>query len=200
MTVHLVSLKDCPPQPWRNGGGLTRELLAWPSAADWAVRISVARIDRDGAFSSFAGLQRWFAVLQGHGVRLQLPQGPVTQTAASEPLAFDGEAAPMCTLLDGATEDLNLMARRDAGRARMARALPGGGRAHALVGTPRWRGLFTLQSCTLLVGSQALPLAGGTLAWSDDVRHTDHDTDHDTDWQLEAQHRTVAAWWLSLET
>jgi hypothetical protein len=23
----------CTPQPWRNGGGLTRELLAWPSAS-----------------------------------------------------------------------------------------------------------------------------------------------------------------------
>ncbi|MGA1289108.1 MAG: hypothetical protein ACO3ZK_16530, partial [Rubrivivax sp.] len=22
-------LSECPPQPWRNGGGLTRELLAW---------------------------------------------------------------------------------------------------------------------------------------------------------------------------
>jgi uncharacterized protein len=25
----LVLLSECPPQPWRNGGGLTRELLAW---------------------------------------------------------------------------------------------------------------------------------------------------------------------------
>ena len=189
MTVQLVSLHDCPPQPWRNGGGLTRELLAWPSHADWQLRVSVARIDRDGAFSSFAGLQRWFAVLQGHGVQLQLPQGPVTQTAASDPLAFDGEAAPMCTLLDGPTEDLNLMARRDAGRARMARARPGGSPAPG--GTLRWRGLFTLQACTLLVGSRAVPLAGGTLAWSDG--------DRSTDWRLDAHQPADSAWWLSLE-
>lgn len=187
MTLHVVTLLDCPPQPWRNGGGLTRELLAWPSHADWQLRVSVARIDRDGAFSSFAGLQRWFAVLQGRGVQLQLPQGPVTQTAAGEPLAFDGEAAPMCTLLDGPTEDLNLMARRDAGRARMARAWPGS----ALAGALRWRGLFTLHACTLLVDSRALALAGGTLAWSDDA-----DTAR---WRIDNPTSPDGAWWLSLE-
>jgi len=28
--------------PWRNGGGVTRELLAWPDSKDWALRVSVA--------------------------------------------------------------------------------------------------------------------------------------------------------------
>jgi environmental stress-induced protein Ves len=61
-----------PAQTWRNGGGSTRELLAWPEAGAWQLRISVAEITRDGPFSAFAGVQRWFAVLRGDGVRLRL--------------------------------------------------------------------------------------------------------------------------------
>jgi environmental stress-induced protein Ves len=34
------------------------------------VRLSVADIERDGPFSAFAGLIRWFAVLSGAGVLL----------------------------------------------------------------------------------------------------------------------------------
>ena len=30
--------------PWRNGGGVTRELLAWPDSKDWALRVSVADV------------------------------------------------------------------------------------------------------------------------------------------------------------
>jgi environmental stress-induced protein Ves len=41
--------------PWKNGGGVTRELLAWPGGGDWQVRISVAEIEADGPFSSFPG-------------------------------------------------------------------------------------------------------------------------------------------------
>jgi environmental stress-induced protein Ves len=35
------------------------------------LRISVAEITRDGPFSAFAGVQRWFAVLEGAGVMLR---------------------------------------------------------------------------------------------------------------------------------
>ena len=44
MTWHLVSLDAATPQPWRNAGGVTRELLTWPGPANWRVRISVADI------------------------------------------------------------------------------------------------------------------------------------------------------------
>ena len=42
--VRQVRLADCAFVPWRNGVGRTRELLAWPTAADWLVRVSVAEI------------------------------------------------------------------------------------------------------------------------------------------------------------
>lgn len=184
MAFHVVDLHDCPAQPWRNGGGLTRELLAWPSTSDWQLRVSVARIDRDGVFSPFAGMRRWFAVLHGAGVRLALPQGEVTLTPADAPLAFDGEGAPMCHLLEGPTEDLNLMAPRHAGTLQMRRAEPGSG----IESATRWRGLFAAEQVLLDIGDHTQVLHLGHLAWTDD-----HDAEA---WRLRQGQR---AWWLTLE-
>jgi environmental stress-induced protein Ves len=143
--VNVVNLSDCPFVPWRNGGGRTRELLAWPTVSDWLVRVSVAEIEADGPFSPFPGIDRCFAVLEGAGVELALPAGVVQLGPESDALAFAGEDAPACHLLAGPTRDLNLMARRDAGRITMQREPRT--RTAAL-----WRGLF----------------ANDTLWWTDD--------------------------------
>jgi environmental stress-induced protein Ves len=133
-----VRLQDAFPQPWRNGGGVTHELLAWaPERAacahqadntqqtDWAVRVSVADITQDGPFSAFPGIDRCFTVLQGAGVVLTLRGADLHLTPDSEPLAFDGADAPGCRLISGATRDLNLMVRQSTGRAWMQRAVAG---------------------------------------------------------------------------
>jgi environmental stress-induced protein Ves len=134
--IQQVRLADCAFVPWRNGGGRTRELLAWPTAEDWLVRVSVAEIEADGPFSAFDGIERCFAVLEGAGLRLALPQGEVRLAVGDAAIGFAGEAAPMCRLIDGPTRDLNLMARRQAGRPRLSctRADDSGW---------RWRGLFS---------------------------------------------------------
>lgn len=107
----VIHLADCPPQPWKNGGGITRELLAWPTKDDWQIRISVADITQNGVFSSFTGVQRSFAVIEGAGVRLRFTNREEVVTQASKPLVFDGTDAPDCTLMDGATRDLNVMCK-----------------------------------------------------------------------------------------
>jgi hypothetical protein len=112
--MNVVRWGDCIDMPWRNGGGRSRELLAWPEAEDWQVRVSVAEIGTDGPFSPFAGIERWFAVLEGAGVVLTLPAGERTVRPGDPALAFPGEAAPGCRLIDGPTRDLNLMLRRGA--------------------------------------------------------------------------------------
>lgn len=162
--LHRVSLLDVPATPWRNGGGTTRELLAWPpGAAVWQLRVSVAAIVHSGPFSPYPGVKRWFAVLQGAGVSLALPEGEVTRTRDDDALAFDGEAAPRCHLVEGPTLDLNLMLQRDAGEARMWRAAPG----EALTGPAAWRGVFAAGAAQLELESGSEPLPAGTLAWSD---------------------------------
>ena len=180
------ALADVAPQPWRNGGGSTRELLAWPDAAAWQVRVSVAAITRDGDFSAYPGVDRWFTVLNGDGVALDLPQDRVTLRRGSEPLHFAGEAAPACRLLGGATQDLNLMIRRGSGRGSMQRAVPGS----ALQGTARWRGLYAVEALTLDCDGTPQTLQADTLLWSDaDL----------ADWRLPADTAPAPAWWLLLE-
>jgi len=110
MSWNLVALEDVAPQPWRNGGGITRELLAWPDAAHWQARLSVADVAAPGPFSRYPGIERWFAVLEGAGVELRVAGETHRATRSSEPLRFDGGADAACALLDGATRDFNLMA------------------------------------------------------------------------------------------
>ena len=108
------------PVPWRNGGGLTRELLAWPEPSDWIVRIGVAEILASGPFSDFPGVDRWFAVLRGDAVRLDT-SGTGTQELGVERsglYAFPGDAPTHCTALGAATRDFNVMLRRARGQLR----------------------------------------------------------------------------------
>jgi environmental stress-induced protein Ves len=118
MNWQIVRFDEVAAAPWKNGGGVTRELLAWPDAADWRVRISVADVAQDGPFSRFDGVQRWFAVLEGAGVRLNVDGRAQDLTRESQPFAFDGVAATDCSLLAGATRDFNLMLRGATGRMR----------------------------------------------------------------------------------
>jgi uncharacterized protein len=104
---------DSQRQPWRNGGGFTFELakqLAADEQLDW--RLSIAEIERSGAFSVFAGMTRWMLLLEGEGFTLHFPDGrSMTQSPQSAPIRFSGETAPECLLEMGACKDLNLMVR-----------------------------------------------------------------------------------------
>lgn len=125
MNWQLVRLADLTPSPWRNGGGVTRELLVWPQADDWVWRMSVAEVSGNGPFSQFVGVQRWFAVLDGAGVRLAVGAGDKAQmhelTRRSTPFCFDGAVPVDCQLLGGATRDFNLMVRSERAGVKMER-------------------------------------------------------------------------------
>ena len=190
--IHTVLLSQVPMQPWRNGGGVTQELLAWPAsegaAASWQLRISLARIDRSGPFSAYPGVERWFAVVQGEGVVLRFASRRVMLGAGSEPVRFDGAAAPGCELLDGATQDLNLMVRSDAGRG--AIVLVRGDEEWA--STARLRALYSADDTTLQINdTDAAVLQAGTLAWAEDAGQQR--------WRLKHGAAAARAWWLQFK-
>ena len=189
--IHTVSLSDVAAQPWRNGGGVTQELLAWPAeaaASDWQLRISVARIDRSGPFSAYPGVERWFAVLQGEGVVLRFANRRLMLGAGSEPVRFEGAATPGCDLLDGPTQDLNLMVRSDAGRGAMLLAH----RGEEWVSTARLRAVYTADAATLHVDdSDAATLPAGTLAWCDGASQQR--------WRLKPGDTHIRACWLQFK-
>ena len=169
MSWHTFALADVVPRAWKNGGGVTRELLAWPSPADWVFRMSVAEVQADGPFSIFAGVQRWFAVLSGAGVRLrlgaQVPYEEHALTPASAPFCFEGALPVDCTLIDGATQDFNLMVRADQARAQMQRvsgSLQIVGKGPCAVAV--WSGDA---GATLWLGQECTHVSANTLAWQD---------------------------------
>jgi environmental stress-induced protein Ves len=171
--LHVVSADAVSPMPWKNGGGVTRELLriARPGAgadADWLLRISLADIAAAGPFSSFAGVTRWFAVLDGAGVRLRWAAGParaareLDMRPGDAPLEFDGADAPDCRLLDGPTRDLNVMVRTGAAPAELAPVSPG----QPWCFGPGACGIFAVRALTLRrAGCAPLAIAPRTLAW-----------------------------------
>ena len=162
MSRHIVSLAQTPPSPWRNGGGVTRELAAWPDAQHWRWRLSVAEVTRSGPFSRFDGVQRWFAVLAGAGVRLTLDGATHELDRHSAPFAFDGAAGVECDLLAGATQDFNLMLR-GAGVARMQRL--SGASSHVLERRTSVALYADDASATLGLGAQSTGVAAHSLAW-----------------------------------
>lgn len=135
--LHLVRLDDVAPTRWRNDGGWTRELIAWPQADPWTVRVSVADIERDGPFSVYAGVERWFAVLAGNGVELSHDAGVSSTLRPGNAVhRFAGESVTTCRLLDGSTRDFNLMLRRARATATVT-PLPDG-----LAAISDWAGCF----------------------------------------------------------
>ena len=118
---HVVKLEEVTSTPWRNGGGVTRELAAGPSADDWTWRMSVAEVGQSGPFSKFEGVDRWFAVLDGAGVQLDVAGKSYALTSSEPPFFFDGATPVDCRLLDGKTVDFNLMVRRGSASAHMQR-------------------------------------------------------------------------------
>ena len=186
--IHTRALDRVPAQPWRNRGGVTRELLAWPAPDAWLLRISVADITADGPFSPFPDVDRHFAVIEGAGVVLRFADRRQLLTADAEPLAFDGAAAPQCELLDGATRDLNLMVRRDAGRGAMQRVAVGDEWLH----TAPLRAVFVREPARLQIDdADAAQLGAFTLAWSE---HAGRQR-----WRLVDDGQPVHAWWLHFQ-
>lgn len=165
MGWHLIHLHDVAESPWRNGGGVTRELVVFPVREHWHWRMSVAEVTQDGPFSRFEGVRRWFAVLSGAGVCLHCAGTPTRLEVTSDPFAFDGNEEVHCTLLSGPTRDFNLMVRQ--GRASMARvagaravAVSSGSAVALWAGEGGGRAVFE---------GHAVTLAPHSLAW----RHLD---------------------------
>jgi uncharacterized protein len=161
MSWALNRLNEVAPVPWRNGGGVTRELLAWPNPGDWALRLSVAEVERDGPFSQYPGVQRWFAVLSGGGVRLTVAGKIHDLRAGAQPFQFDGGADTACQLLAGPTQDFNLMLRQGAVSMRLLR---GSHTAPCKAGT--FVAAYSRQPNTAVrCGVELLEIPPDTLAW-----------------------------------
>lgn len=114
----VIPANEYRRERWRNGCGWTREIHARAAThphSGWDWRLSIAEIEQDAPFSAFPGIDRELVLLAGNGLRLRFDDGQVHELLPPHGrLCFAGERAVRGELLDGPTQDFNLMWRRDA--------------------------------------------------------------------------------------
>lgn len=114
--MRILRAADYRVMPWKNGGGTTTEIAVSPEGAsldgfDW--RVSMARVEGSGPFSSFADIDRTLSVLEGEGIVLDVAGQPAVRlTPASAPFAFPADLPTSAALIAGPITDLNVMTRR----------------------------------------------------------------------------------------
>ncbi len=116
LPTRVIPAYDYRRERWRNGLGWTREILRVPATGDdWLLRLSIAEIEQDAAFSAFPGVERELVLLRGEGLRLRFADGRChVLMPPHDRLRFAGEDEVGGELVDGVTHDFNLMWRRDA--------------------------------------------------------------------------------------
>ncbi|MGO9804566.1 MAG: HutD family protein [Steroidobacteraceae bacterium] len=127
-SLAVLRAADRAAVPWKNGGGVTREVAVSPPGSplgdfDW--RVSIAEIGVAGPFSLFPGIDRRMAVLSG---RLSLRidgQAAVTLSNDGSAVAFPGEVPVFAEPLGATVTDLNVMTRRGRCSATLTRRTTG---------------------------------------------------------------------------
>jgi environmental stress-induced protein Ves len=113
--LSILRARDRREMPWKNGGGLTSEVIVSPAGAnfdtfDW--RISIAAIQTNGPFSELPGIDRRLVLLEGLlALRIQ-QEAPVELSPNGPPIVFAGELPAYAELVAGPVTDLNVMTRR----------------------------------------------------------------------------------------
>ncbi|MBO1268887.1 HutD/Ves family protein [Arthrobacter cavernae] len=116
--MEIIRFAEIRPEPWRNGGGVTRELASSPQAASsqddaWDWRVSIAEVSKAGDFSAFPGMERVITVIDGELLLLTVDGGehPLEKY---RPFRFSGDAASGGALPTGDIRDLNVIAKKGA--------------------------------------------------------------------------------------
>lgn len=111
--------QDARIVPWRNGRGVTRELLISPRTStverlDFHWRVSLAGVAESGPFSNFPGFERWLVLTRGAGLRLfHGASSTARELFCGQPYRFSGDLPTSAELIDGPVEDFNLIFRPD---------------------------------------------------------------------------------------
>ncbi|CAN5366405.1 hypothetical protein BH10PSE2_BH10PSE2_03690 [soil metagenome] len=124
MITTVLAAADRVAMPWKNGGGVTREIAAWPVGSgledfDW--RISMAEVRKPGAFSLFPDVDRVLTVLEGRLALTFAGEKLLVLGATSEPLSFPGDRPCWGEPVGKAVLDLNVMVRRGGFRCQVER-------------------------------------------------------------------------------
>ncbi len=106
--MQLIRFDSLQASPWKNGGGVTREIAAEWQGKNLRWRLSIADVAVDGPFSNFAGLQRILTVVKGRGMELISPDQTLHADYAV-PVHFDGGWHIHSRLKQGPIRDFNVI-------------------------------------------------------------------------------------------
>jgi environmental stress-induced protein Ves len=107
----IVSPAEFRSQPWKNGGGVTHEIVRWPDTEDYEIRISLADDRAAGPFSRFPGYRRWSFLAGGAPIVLDIAGAERQLVALGDRVEVDGDVAIHCALPAGPTQLLNILVR-----------------------------------------------------------------------------------------
>ena len=118
----VLRYESYPSMPWRNGRGSTLEIARDPATgAEFAWRLSLADIEKDGDFSAYPGYRRALVLIAGNGLHLRFKgHGHSLLEAAGRGTRFEGDWKTHCAVPDGPCTDLSLIVRRGSASARPA--------------------------------------------------------------------------------
>jgi uncharacterized protein len=105
----IVSPDELPPQPWKNGGGVTREIVRWPDIRDYEIRISLAEVRDAAPFSRFPGYRRWSFLAGDAPIALDIGGVAHELVALGDHVEVAGDVAIACERPAAPTRLLNLL-------------------------------------------------------------------------------------------
>ena len=169
--LQVLKPSDYKAVPWKNGGGVTNDVLLLPKGStqdNFDIRLSLAPIVTEGAFSAFPGIDRHITLLSQQALSLVFG-ADVRPLKRLEPMYFDSALQPTSKLADGAVQVFNIMTRRGRWNAQV---MPATGANEPLLAAPDG-GLVVLHAVTGVwqVGHQlgaALVHPGETLVSSEE--------------------------------
>lgn len=112
--MRLLRAAERVATPWKNGGGTTTEVAAFPAGStldNFGWRVSIAEVRSGGPFSLFPGVDRQLAVLAGR-LSLRVEGRAAVEIAPGKAAAeFSGDASTSAEPIGGTVFDLNVMTR-----------------------------------------------------------------------------------------
>lgn len=191
MTATVIRHADHEEVPWRNGLGVTREVAnAYRADGSLIWRISLATVDRDGAFSPFADCKRILMLLTGPGMVLDFgDHGAVEVRRPFAPVTFEGGWPTSAKDVTAANTVFNVVTARPhadgrtaviavgedglalgtGGTLRLFHVLSGGLRAEVGDANLTINAGETLRLDTPTMKGEATPMAEGTLVYRVDI-------------------------------
>jgi environmental stress-induced protein Ves len=113
--MEIIRFADLKPEPWRNGGGVTRQIAGHSCGSGrdggWDWRVSLAEVSKACDISQFPAMERALTVVEGELLLLTV-DGAEQPVEKYRPFRFPGGAATTCALPTGDVRNLDVITRQ----------------------------------------------------------------------------------------